>query len=91
MAFNFGLLRRWQKEKKFTQSRASRYIGISQSFYASLITGTKSPSFKTLEKICQRTGYSMNDFQVPDTEALNLKMQIESEKPRRKPRTARTA
>lgn len=87
MAFNFGLLRNWQKKNKFTQVAASKHIGISQSYYASLITGLRSPSFRILEKICERTGYSANDFHVSDEEALLLKSKLEQEKPIRKPRS----
>ena len=87
MAFNFGLLRSWQKENKFTQVAASRHLGISQSYYATLITGARSPSFRILEKICQKTGYSANDFQLPDDEGAKLETKIEQETPIRKPRS----
>lgn len=86
MAFNFVRLKNWQRENRYTQVIASQVLGMSQSYYATLIAGGKSPSFKTLEKICSKTGYNLNDFYISDEEALRLKAKIESERPIRKGR-----
>lgn len=86
MAFNFIRLKNWQRQNRFTQIMASRTLEMSQSYYATLIAGGKSPSFKTLEKICSKTGYNLNDFYISDEEALMLKMKMESERPIRKKR-----
>ena len=49
--------------------------------------GGKGQLLDEIEKICQKTGYSANDFQIPDDEAAKLKTKIEQEKPIRKPRS----
>lgn len=86
MAFNFGLLRNWQKENRYTQVKAAECLGISQSFYLALIAGTKAPGFKTLEKICTKTGLKPADFIISDACAEEMRTKLESEKPIRKPR-----
>lgn len=90
MAFNFSLLQMWQRKYRYTQSVAAGYLGISQTYFSALATGRKAPSLKTLEKICEKTGYSLNDFYISDDEALALKSKIDNEKPIRKIRAGRS-
>ena len=87
MAFDFSLLQKWQKEYRYTQSVAAECLGISQTYFSALVTGRRSPSLRTLEKICDKTGYCLNDFYISDDEALALKSKMDNEKPIRKIRS----
>jgi len=53
-------------EKNITQYRLSKLSGISQSTLSDILTGKKSPSGLTLQKICTALGVSMAEFDCPE-------------------------
>ncbi|WP_303148951.1 helix-turn-helix domain-containing protein [uncultured Cloacibacillus sp.] len=63
MAFHNELLMEWQKREFITSgAKAARIIGISATCYSDLLRGRKNPSIKTLEKISEKTGYSVAEL-----------------------------
>lgn len=67
MAFHHELLFEWQKKNYITSgAKAARIIGVSQSFYSSLLRGTKKPGITTLEKISKNTGIPIEELLTND-------------------------
>lgn len=63
MAFRNELLLEWQKREFITTgSMAARIIGISPAFYLDILNGRKNPGIGTLEKISEKTGYSVAEL-----------------------------
>ena len=63
MAFLNELLLEWQKREYITSAaKAAKIIGISGTFYRGMLNGTKKPGIDTLEKISEKTGYSVAEL-----------------------------
>lgn len=63
MAFRNELLLEWQKKEYITSgSKAAKIIGISPAFYLDILNGKKKPGIGTLEKISEKTGYSVAEL-----------------------------
>ena len=59
-----------RKEMGVSQHRLSQLSGVSQSYLSYLEAGKKSPTVKTLKKICAGLGISIADFFGSNNEEL---------------------
>ena len=59
----YGLtLKKLRTEKGFSQEELSARVGLHRTYISQLERGLKSPSLRTMEKICGELGISLTTF-----------------------------
>lgn len=64
-----GWLLEIRRKRNETQQQTADYLGIAQSTYACLESGTRNPSVPVAKKIGNALGFSWTDFFSDGTEA----------------------